>query len=197
MICLVVVLLVLIPCNCCYCYYVVYIYVHLLLVLLPLSCMCLCGRLCVLLNSVIGNVSNNTTVISLGVSWLEIAVIQNCYDCLFVYLPAYLFLKLFNKCEHVIVGVVLSEHSEKCHSAIFCQCQTHSLSLVSMKKLKLKVALLWNTLSCMISASSSTELYLNHNSYQFLWPWSLCFCCCCFLTKLWLLETIFLFLKKI
>ena len=99
-----------------------------------------CGRFCVLLNSITGNVSNNTIVISLGLSWLEIAVIKKCYDCMFVYLPAYLFLKLFNKCEHVIVGVVLSEHSEEhseeCDITIFCQCRTQSVSM------KLKVALL-------------------------------------------------------
>ena len=50
----------------------------------------------------------------------------------FVYLPVYLFLKLFNKYEHVTVGVVLSEHSEKCNIAIFCQC--HTQSVISVNK---------------------------------------------------------------
>ena len=54
---------------------------------------------------------------------------------MFVYLPVYLFLKLFNKCEHVIVGVVLSEHSEEhseeCDITIFCQCRTQSVTSVS------------------------------------------------------------------
>ena len=31
---------------------------------------------------------------------------------MFVYLPEYLLLKPFNKCEHVTVGVVLSQHSK-------------------------------------------------------------------------------------
>ena len=52
-------------------------------------------------------------------------------DCLFAYLTAYLFLKLCNKCEHVIVGVVLSEHGKKCASAIFCQCHTQSVISVN------------------------------------------------------------------
>ena len=39
-------------------------------------------------------------------------MIHKCYDCIFVDLAEYLFLKLFNKCEQdVIVGVELSEHS--------------------------------------------------------------------------------------
>ena len=67
-------------------------------------------------------------------------MIPKCCDCLFVCLPEFLFLKLCNKCEDVIVGAVLSEHGKKCDTAIFCHC--HTQSLVSMKQLKLKVALL-------------------------------------------------------
>ena len=52
-------------------------------------------------------------------------MIPKCYDCLFVYLPECLFLKLCNKCERVIVGVVLSEHGSKCDIAIFSHCHTH------------------------------------------------------------------------
>ena len=71
-----------------------------------------------------------------GVSWLEIAVIHKCYDCIFIYLPEYLFLKLFNKCEQD-VGVALSEHSKNRDVAIFLsitQCHTQSVitTLVSI-----------------------------------------------------------------
>ena len=43
-----------------------------------------------------------------------------------------LVLKLFNKCEHVIVSVVLSEHGKKFDIAIFCQC--HTQSVISVNK---------------------------------------------------------------
>ena len=125
------------------------------------SCMCLCGRFCVLLNSVTGNVFNNTIVISLGVSWLKIAGIQKCYDCMFVCLPAYLFFKLFNNCEHVIVGIVLSEHSEKCDIAIFCHSHTHSVISVSETD-ETESGIIVKYELCMISTSS--ELYRNHTS---------------------------------
>ena len=115
--------------------------------------MCLCGRFCVLLNSVTGNVFNNTIVISLGVSWLKIAGIQKCYDCMFVYLPAYLFFKLFNNCEHVIVGIVLSEHSEKCDIAIFCHCHTQSVISVN-ETVETESCIIVNCIDCMISAST-------------------------------------------
>ena len=88
-------------------------------------------------------------------------MIPKCYDCLFVYLPEFLFLKLCNKCEHVIVGVVLSEHGKKCDIAIFCHCHTQSVFSVNETV---------ETESCIIvkcielHISSSTELYLNHTS---------------------------------
>ena len=47
-------------------------------------------------------------------------MIPKCYDCLFVYLPEFLFLKLCNNCQHIRVGVVLSEHDNKCLAG----CQT-------------------------------------------------------------------------
>ena len=131
-----------------------------LLILPTLSCMSICGRFDVLLNSVTGDVFQFIILLYLfwGVSW-------NCCDSkMFVHLPEYLLLKPFNKCEHVTVGVVLSEHSEKCHSV------THSLSLLSMKQLKLKVALLWNTLSCMISASAELYLFMTLIIVFFIWP---------------------------
>ena len=69
-------------------------------------------------------------------------------------------MKQCNKCEHVIVGVALSEHGKKCDIAIFCHCHTHSVinvneiveteSCVIVKYIEL----------CMIS--TSTELHLNH-----------------------------------
>ena len=68
-------------------------------------------------------------------------MIAKCCDCLFVCLPEFLFLKLCNKCENVVVGVVLFEHGKKCDIAAI-------LSLVSMKRLK--VALLCNTLGCTV-----------------------------------------------
>ena len=58
-------------------------------------------------------------------------MIPKCYDCLFVYLREYLFLKLLNKCEYVIVGAVLSEHGKKCDIAIFCHCHTQSVISVN------------------------------------------------------------------
>ena len=113
-------------------------------------------------------------------------MIHKCYDCIFVYLAEYLFLKLFNKCEQdVIVGVELSQHSKNfvmlqfsvnhlmshtvCHYYISVNetVKTESYSIVKYIEL------------CKISAS--TEL----QSYQFLWR--------VFLTKLRLLETNFLF----
>ena len=47
-------------------------------------------------------------------------MIPKCYDCLFVYLPEFLFLKLCNNCRQIRVGVVLSEHGNKCLAG----CQT-------------------------------------------------------------------------
>ena len=59
-------------------------------------------------------------------------MIQKCLDdCLFAYLPAYLFLKPCNKCEHMFVGAVLSAHGKKCGTAIFCQCHTQSVISVN------------------------------------------------------------------
>ena len=63
---------------------------------------------------------------------LKLLWFKNAYDCLFAYLPAYLFLKQFNKCEHVIVGVVLPEHGKKCDIAIFRHC--HTLSVISVNE---------------------------------------------------------------
>ena len=96
------------------------------------------------------------------ISWLEIAVIPTCYDCLFVYLPEFLFLKLCNKCEHVIVGVVLSEHGKKCDIAIFCQCHTHSAISVNETVETESCIIVKYIQLCMIS--TSTDLYLNHTS---------------------------------
>ena len=85
----------------------------------------------------------------------------------FVYLPVYLFLKLFNIYEHVTVGVVLSEHSEKCNIAIFCQC--HTQSVISVNETV-------ETESCIIVRYIELHFSLYWavpQSYQFLWPWPL------------------------
>ena len=88
-------------------------------------------------------------------------MIPKCYDCLFIYLSIY-FLKLFNKHEHVIVGIVLSEHGKKSDNAIFCHC--HTQSAISVNGIV-------ETESCIIvkyielcRISTSTERYLNHTS---------------------------------
>ena len=52
-----------------------------------------------------------------------------------------LFRKLFNKCEHLIVGVVLSEHGKKWDIAIFCQCHAQSVISVS-ETVETEIALL-------------------------------------------------------
>ena len=90
------------------------------------------------------------------------AVIPKCYDCLFVYLPEFLFLKLCNKCEYVIVGALLSEHGKKCDIAIFCHCHTRPVISVDETVETESCIIVKYIELCVIS--SSTELYLNHTS---------------------------------
>ena len=89
--------------------------------------------------------------------WLHVCL----FTCIFNF-------SMFNKCEHVIVGIVLSEHSEKCDIAIFCHC--HTQSVISVNETV-------ETESCIIV--NYTELHdfsfywTLPQSYQFLWPWPL------------------------
>ena len=90
-------------------------------------------------------------------------VIPKCYDCLFVYLPEFLFLKLCNKCEYVIVGALLSEHGKKCDIAIFCHCHTRPVISVDETVETESCIIVKYIELCVIS--SSTELYLNHTTF--------------------------------
>ena len=78
---------------------------------------------------------------------------------MFVYLPEYLILKLFNKCEHVDV---LSEHGKKWDIAIFCHCLTQSIfsvnetvetvSCIIVKYIKLcDFSLYWTIISVLVT----------------------------------------------
>ena len=89
-------------------------------------------------------------------------MIPKCYDCFFVSLPEFLFLKLCNICEHVRVGAVLSEHHKKCDVAIFCHCHTHSVISVN-ETVETESCIIVKYIELFIN-STSAELYLNRTS---------------------------------
>ena len=89
-------------------------------------------------------------------------MIPKCCDCLFVCLPEFLFLKLCNKCEDVIVSAVLSEHGKKCDTTIFCHCHTQSVISVN-ETVETESCIIVKYIELFIN-STSAELYLNHTS---------------------------------